>query len=262
MDAAPENKQGLLIYCINAIKNKTCAVYKIVAEKDRAAQRALEETQRVLELLRYAVHAMGLGYYRIAIGLDGDINKTARNMLMTSPSLNISLRTDFLGPLSPLVIDDKVKDRIEEIGIFKLAEILKKKTGENSFDEILLRGVHWFANAQTQLEKENDLLSLTTCLETFLTSGGVDKIANTLGEGVAFILGTGLQQRKYLKKRVIALYNKRSKISHGGNMLISEDDREELRKIVGDFLARMVQMKDKFKSRTDLDEWIDNQKFK
>ena len=262
VNTTPENYQGLIHYCMNMIKNKTCAVYKIVAERDRAAQRALEETQRVLELLRYAIHAMGLGYYRITIGLDGDINKTTRNMLMISSDLKVSFSTDFLGPLSPLVIDDEARDKMEGIGIFKLAEILKQKTDENSFDEILLRGVHWFANAQTQLEKENDLLSLTTCLEVFLTSGGVDKIANTLAEGVAFILGTELQQRKDLKKRVIALYNKRSKISHGGNMLISEEEREELRKIVGDFLTCMIQMKDKFKTRKDLDEWIDNQKFK
>ncbi len=151
---------------------------------------------------------------------------------------------------------------MERFGVFKVAEILKQEIDERSFGETLLRGIRWFSNAQIQVVKENQYLNLTSCLETFLTPGDPnDKISNTIAEGVAFVLGNGQKERRQLKKKIKDLYDKRSRVSHGGHSAIPTSDLEALRRITGDFLSQMIQRMDEFRTRNDLDEWIEDQKF-
>lgn len=87
------------------------------------------------------------------------------------------------------------------------------------------------------------------------------KISNTIAEGVAFVLSNEREKRKQLKKKVKDLYNKRSKVSHGGHSAVLDSDLKVLRTITGDFLSQMIQRIDEFQARNDLEEWIEDQKF-
>jgi len=55
------------------LQNKVCAVYTCVADADRAIERAIEECQRVLELLRFGIHMMGQDRFRVAIGFLNEV---------------------------------------------------------------------------------------------------------------------------------------------------------------------------------------------
>ena len=106
-------------------------------------------------------------------------------------------------------------------------------------------------------------MNLTSCLETFLTPGDPnEKISNSIAEGVAFVLGNGRVERRQLKEKVKDLYNKRSRVSHGGHSAIQTSDLEALRTITGNFLNQMIQRMDEFQSRDALNEWIEEQKFR
>jgi Apea-like HEPN len=244
-------------------ESSVCAEYWCIAEPNRVDERAEEECQRIFDLFRYSIHMMGRDGYRIAIGRRGDASRFIRSTpIISLDGQRFSVFSRVIGPLALFHIEPDSIARMEQFGVFKVAEILKRKIEEKSFGEILLRGLHWFSNAQIQIVKENQYLNLTSCLETFLTSGDSnDKISNSVAEGVAFVLKNEREERKELKKKVKTLYDKRSRVSHGGHSAITTSDLEALKTIVGDFLYQMIQRMDHFQTRKDLDEWLEDQKF-
>lgn len=244
------------------VQGRICAEFRVIAEAQRAIERAEEECRRVLDLLWYAIPLIFPRGYHFKIGLWKEATRdSSETLVLTLQSPTFLKSSKLVGPNADFILNEQTVQLLERIGVFEMAEILKKPVGEvQGFEETLLRGIHWFANAQIQVERENDLLGLMTCLETFLTSENSDKISNTVAEGVAFVLGNTLEERKNLKKQIKNFYNKRSRISHGGQKAIFDSDLEELRTLTGVFLAKMIQRKDEFKERKDLDEWIEGQK--
>jgi hypothetical protein len=96
---------------------------------------------------------------------------------------------------------------------------------EDLFFRMLLRGLHWFAVSQTQVERENELLNLITCLETFLSDG--KSITNAVAVNAAHLLATGLEARLEIKRKLQGLYSVRSGVSHGGQKAILEQELAE-----------------------------------
>ncbi len=140
------------------------------------------------------------------------------------------------------------------------AILAKPVSALSDFERVLLRGLHWFGNALPQKEPENELLSLVTCLETFLTPRDGNPIGTAIAEGVALLLGNTLDERKKLKKRVKDLYGKRSSVSHGGEKAVLESDLIELREIAKNFIQRMISLGKRIQSQKELLEMIEDQK--
>jgi len=103
------------------------------------------------------------------------------------------------------------------------------------------------------------LLSLITSLEVLFTRQGAS-IAITLGESIAFVLVKGLAERKRVSERIKAIHELRSKISHGGNKAINDDDLDYLRTAVFYVIQEMVRRKREFETKKDLLIWIDDRK--
>jgi len=247
---------------IGNLKNHVCAEYRCIAEPDRARERANEECQRVFDLLHFLIHKMGQAHYKVTVGHLGDVSRYMRTIpVFSSDGQQFNISSQAIGPMTEFSIDPQTVNKMEELGISQVAKLLKQNLEAESFGETVLRGLRWFSNAYIQVVKENQFLNLMTCLETFLTRRGMEQITNTVAEGVAFVLGTGLTERKQLKERIVAFYNYRSRISHEGHSAILSSDLKEFTNIVGNFLGKMIQKLDEFKTRKDLDEWIENQKF-
>ena len=256
-----EQKQQLISIWLRDLKGNICAEYRCIADSDRAEERAYAECQRVFDLIRFAIHIMGQDHYRATVGFLGEISRSNLTIpVISSDAQSFAINSSTKGPLAPFNIDSRTIERMEELGIFRVAELLKQKLKEDSFEETLLRGIRWFSNAQVQVVRENQLLNLTTCLETFLTRRGMEQITNTVAEGVAFVLSTNLVERKRMKGRILDFYNLRSRISHEGRSAVLSSELEEFKSIVGNFLKTMIQKIDTFRTNKDLADWIETQK--
>lgn len=119
-------------------------------------------------------------------------------------------------------------------------------------ERVLLRGLHWFGNALGHEEAENELLSLTTCLEAFLTPRDGNPIGTAIAEGIAILLSDQLEERKRLKKRVKDLYGKRSGVSHGGKKAVLESDLIELRDISKRLVHKVITLLGSVSSQKEL----------
>ena len=148
---------------------------------------------------------------------------------------------------------------MKQIGVFDVATLLSQET-LTEYQETLLRGIHWFANSQTQDESENILLGLITCIETFLTPRDGGPVTTAIAESIAIIGGKDLASRKRLKKKVKGLYCLRSRISHGGKKAILDADLAALRQITAGLTMTMIQKRNDFETITAFLEWIEDQK--
>jgi hypothetical protein len=237
---------------------KICAVYQIVAEPNRARELAEQETQLALDLLRYSIPALYKNGENIRIGLSPQMSFIYQRTLSLSAD-------NFLIYRNLLHHDYEISKNnftvLREIGVFEVSDILRKPYEDlNEFEKMLLRGIHWFADSQTQVKIENEFLNLVTCLEVFFTPDNGDPISNSIAEGTALLLGEDLKERKHLKSRVKDLYRHRSKVSHGGHSSILNKDVVDLKSIAMKLLVKMIKWRETFKSRKNLIDWLEDQR--
>jgi len=250
---------------LDSLQGTVCAEFYDSAEPQRARERAEEEVRHVLDLLRYAISVLSSRNLNIAVGLQGEVV----NVIRTTPTLALDgqsyeLPSSYKGPLQPFELSPENIQKMEQIGIFKVADVLKIPGKMTDFEKTLLHGIHWFATSQTQFEKENEFLNLMTCLETFLTPSGTTLIspslANQVAEGTARLLTAELKNRVALKERVKSLYGTRSGVSHGGEKAILESDLADLGSIAKELIFQMIERKDEFPTHKTLLKWLDERR--
>jgi hypothetical protein len=259
---------------LDRIKGQVCAEYRVIAEPGRAIERAYDETRRALDWLRCATFFL---YSRdkskkMAAGLGplGEVitytPETA--LIMSSSSINITFHNAAKGLLFPFEWNAKNIRFLRESGFLDMAELLKSAE-LTEFQQALLLGVHWFADSLTQLEKENELLSLITCLESVIpgkdkldkrsTEGG---ISHTIADGVATAYAANLPSKQKNRDRmlgeteklVLDMYGKRSTMTHGGKIEIFERELGELSSLVGGLIDWLIQ-------QYQSEEFLDQQTF-
>ncbi len=241
---------------LESLKETVCAEFYIVAEPDRARERAEEEVRHILDLLRYAISVLYKKDLNVAVGLQGEVMSAIRTTpILALDGQDASFHSSRQGPLCSFELSKENIEKMEQIGIFKVAQILEKPSKQTEFERTLLRGIHWFATSQTQVEGENELLNLITCLETFLADG--KSITNAVAVGAAHLLAKRLETRKVLKKKLHDLYGMRSGVSHGGQKAVLEQHLIELRAIAKELISQMIERKDEFPTQKSFASWLE-----
>ena len=136
------------------------------------------------------------------VGITGDIaeGEIWAVILPCPDDGSITFTSESKGPVFPLDMTREMLDKLRECGALAVAAILAKPASSLSdFERVLLRGIHWFGNALPQPEPENVLLSLVTCLETFLTPRD--------GNPIAYALNNWEALRCYTKAGFLAIDN-------------------------------------------------------
>jgi len=235
-----------------------CAVFRVVAEPERAQEYALVESRKLLDVLRYCILCVSETPDRIEVCIQGE-GKTARRSLLIHSDPVIASTWSFSGGerFLKFTLSAEVVEELEEYGLSHILAMLGKET-PTEMEEILVHGLHWFANSQMELEKEYQLLSLIICLETFLTSGQPNEpISSAIVDGVAFTVLSTQDERLKMKKRIKELYDKRSAISHGRTGVrnkspITADDIYELTDIASSVIRWLVVRRAEFSSKQQL----------
>lgn len=239
--------------------HKVCAIHHIVAEPKKALEVAEVETQKALNLLRYAMTDL---YNRDSLDVKIDVssqipNSHQKTMILSSSYFGKQWRRS----TQPYYISPQVMDFLEAIGVFDVSKIMKKHSTElNEFEETLLVGMYWFGNSQTHSDMKNEFLTLTTCLEVFFTPKNRKHISNSIAEGTAIWISSNLEERKGIKERIKSLYSKRSKVSHGVSSLILDQEIADLRILTRRVVTTMIKRRNELKKRVDIATWIKERK--
>lgn len=239
-----------------SLTGQAASVYKVVAEPQRAFQRAEEETRRVLELLRFAIPALH-SLKRMQIGLAGEAMLARRPRFLVSEQ-NVNFGREAVGALHPFALNAETATELRRLGVLELSELLRRpRSALTDFEFALLRAVHWFSNAQRAGELDTRFQSLMTCLEAMLTPKDSAPIGHAIGEGMALIIGASLNDRRLIKRRVKHFYGVRSGLSHGGAKAVLEEDYRELELLAGTLLVVLIRSKGRFRAREGLLEALE-----
>ncbi len=260
-----------------------CALYHVIAEPTRAKERARDECYLVFDLLRYALPALYSTLYPmqfslsleeiedtpnrrkkpaerdervrqdtnqyLSFGLQGEAPANTIRHAICFSDKSFGWSSQWRGRFFHFQITPDHITRMTEIGVFDVAELLKEEEPRTPFKETLLRGIHWFANAQTPMLPEYVVLSLVSSLEAFVNPPSHDRVTEAVVEGVAALEGEMVY--KYAMKRLEKLYGIRSRLSHGDETLIFERNITELRQIAFDVIQYMIQRRNDFRDQKD-----------
>lgn len=259
-----EQKKEFIQKWLETIKDTICAVYDITAEPGKALEIAEEYTQHILYVLTYTIAFLHSKSSNVAVGLQGEMGRGTRTAILVSSGEDaFHIRGKRVGAL-PFMINPEVLEIMEKLAVFDILSMLEKSklTG---FDDTFINGITWFVTAQKQLKRELEFVSLVTCLETFLSPGGDERIAASIGDGCAVLIEDELEKRKRMKKAVKEIYGLRSEIVHTGSMKSSQNSEsclEYLRELIRALIWVMIKRKSEFKDKDELLMWIDEQRLK
>lgn len=243
---------------LSKLENEVCAQIEKIAEPRRAIELAHEELSLVLDLLRYSASILTPDFHKVKIGLKEDFNRGVRPDIAFSED-EIFIDSIVVGSRAPFIIDDKVVQDMDKLGVFLLGRYIDDKTNlpNSKFLETILVSIHWHAHALELDNISDKILNFTTSIECFFETK--DKpIAKTLSEGMAFIFQDDYERRIELKKEMNRLYNLRSKISHGGIKEITEEDVGQLRHLSFVLIDFAIIYKDIFISKPSFNSWVDS----
>jgi hypothetical protein len=235
-------------------KGRVFVEYHVIAEQERAVERAVAECRRVLDLLwLFVSFPDSRNSSRFHISIE-EIRQLEMSVLCEKKFYSFKSRRRFL----PFHLRGEIIGQMREMGIFEVGGLLKKPDRMlTDFEKTLIRGIHWYAAARAETESENEFLNLVVCLETFLTPANQDPIAAFIAQGVAIILAQEVSERLDIKKKVKKFYGMRSRISHGGRKAVTDSDLMWLREAAWYVTEWMIKSRTQFHSRGDLCDWIE-----
>jgi len=238
---------------------KTCVEFSATAEPERAKERAESEARRIVDLLRYVTPVVTGRVTRVVIGLLGEVPPRAYrpSVAFRNDQRGMTLSASAVGAVETLRINEVTLRDMERGRLSDISSVLAKPN-PSEFENAIILGVHWIADAVSQAEPENMLLALVTALETYLSPRDGRPIASAIAEAAALLLLQDLEERKELKRRIVAHYDRRSRISHGGKRTPLREDFADLLSVAITLTVWMVDNAARFQTLDELHRWFED----
>ncbi len=261
------NKEIPLLSTNPVLKERDGQVFaKIIiinSDNDEAARIAIIETENAIDLIRFAAATITpKSSFKHSIGIEGKAIFSHQSVLILDPREK-SITNSFKSLNESLTIDKEFIEHMSEIGIFLIADAIRsircnRISGSSAepFQITLLRGIHWFACSQTQVELENKFINIMFCLETLLSQQNYP-VGTVIGENLAILIEENKDQRINIKKDIKDCYDKRSDVVHGRASDITSEKLLKIADYAGRLIRILIKRKDEFKSRKELDEWLE-----
>jgi hypothetical protein len=239
---------------------KIYSEFKTFSEPKWAIEQAEKETSKVLDLIGYAIPFIYSNVHKISVGFQGQVlTNSPGSIICYNPEYGVRYWADNLKHTqSNFQINNYNLKIMEDNGIFKLADILKKpKNKKTQFEHTILLSIHWFRISQVQNDIKNEFLSLIICMEIFLTPHTLEiPITKFISESIGMILRPP-ENRVSIMKKIKKFYGLRSDIVHGRSTKVDPEDINELRNTLKELIQRMIYFEQFFDKKSNLLESIE-----
>jgi len=238
---------------VGELKQWTCAEVSIVGDDKKAKDDAEELAEPMLDLLQM-IAAIESPH---AVSITAGIVATPRPPLVIVEAKGTHATWHRTYKHTHRVnVNTGVLTKLREQGFATLLDaVAKQPTSHSKYEAMLVNSMHWIADAQKQASPANSVTSYVTAFELFFATDG-SPITRDVSEGVAYVLGGTLEQRKYNRKLITSLYSRRSKVSHEGQRDVEDAEVFQLKLLSINFLARMSKLAWRFQNRDDVRSWI------
>jgi hypothetical protein len=157
------------------------------------------------------------------------------------------------------VISDAMVREFRQVGLDALSRLLSK--GRKSvFEEELLDAILIYSRNSLFDDPANRLIYILAALESLLLRDNNEPIQKNLGERLAFVVGTTLDERIAIRDNVTRVYELRSGFLHHARALAGMDTLEQFMLYVWRAFVVLITDMDKFESKRDLIEVLERRK--
>ena len=238
-------------YIKRQTETRAWAEVTIVAEPHRAASRAEEACQPLIDVLRFWMACMAPTDTPCAIGLQGDIITSERPRIITNADAPQAYDPHRSRLVPGFPISDHTMTELRKVQTASRTSSRPLPYNAPGSSKLLVHALHVFGNATSAALQSDRFMHLMMTLEAFLTVGDAP-INQSIAEGVVIFLAVPVVERVRLKKELQRLYRYRSKLAHGEQTSIPFPDLCLLEDLTKSFLIAMVQHRDQFVSKETL----------
>lgn len=238
--------------------NRPAAFVTVRGDVPLAKQRAIKKAETVVDLIQAAA-AMNHPYGEVNIAFGGDLlSRQPPVLFIAKDGTNIH----YEGRPAYDIRYEIEAEHIEKMrgnGFGPLLDAIGKPENDRTeFEEILIRSLHWFAEAERQTTIENKSTAYVTSIDMFFATKN-EPLTRDVTEGTAMVLGSTLEARRELVKIMDRFYDLRSRVSHAG-VEVDEGEIAGLQVHALSFLAKMSSMASEFSTKEQFRAWIREQR--
>jgi hypothetical protein len=213
-------------------------VYAIDAEAAKLL--ALKELTITLDIINF--YSDLIPYQKGYIFLPGEREKLIINVPIITQDTNptFTYGWEVAGPLMPLSLKLLLEtNEKRKFGFSEVSNLLTKK--RNNLEDRLISAIQWAGKATIENRKEMAFLLYAISLECLILSDNEkEELTYRLRTRIAHLLGSDLENRKKIKKRVGELYDIRSKIVHSGWYQVTDADLGVIRLYTKSCILRII----------------------
>lgn len=244
------------------LQGRAAAVLTFEAERSYAIEAGLEISDTAVALLRVLhpgnvypgalLHCRTLGrenvesYEVLFVGEDGKYLGAQSQMLIPFPS--------------PWELSDMMVEKLRPEGLDALHALLSLSE-QSQFQQELLDALLIYSRNNITREPADKLIAILVALESLLLRNDSEPIQQNIGDRMAFMLGSTVDERLSIIRLVKDVYTMRSRFIHHGESL---NDLELLQKFMSYswiLFLRLLQNHSRFKDRLALLDDLDRRKY-
>jgi hypothetical protein len=219
---------------------------------EKALEIADEHFERFELILRYV---LGSATNRFEVGVLNYQGWRHRKAYILSDMGQVSNSWSRHGPIEPIPLDDPYLVK-EDTG-YHTVWGFTTKTKLNEFQKRIMLAVEWIGQSMADPSPPSAFIKAAIALEIIFTASKkaiiTPSIVHQISESIALILGSSVDERLKLEKRVKELYELRSNIVHSGNKDINQADYKTLLEIARSVIIKIL-TSDKLNSVDSVEE--------
>lgn len=244
------------------LQGLAAATIKVTAEPKRALEVALRESERAVAALRiYHIAAAmfpEVTSYCVLLGrehVDG-----VKHLEMEGGRVRQLSDQDLAGPvLNFHLSDEEVSRNRKSFGFDEVSELLTLGSG-TKFKEDLLDALLLYSRSTLEKDLTGRLVYTLVAMESLLLRDGMESIQQNVGERMAFIIASTVEERKAVIRNLKDAYVLRSRFIHHGHGI---DELETVRTFlinVWDLFTKLAKAASQFETKEHLIDHLEAMK--
>jgi hypothetical protein len=234
--------------------------FTVIAEPERAMERAREEARFVLALLRFVSKFVYPLAEDMRFGLRGE-RTTVNSYGFVASDQRFHTLPQRRGSLMPFELNQQFSDKLSILGLIDFAE--RRSHGRlSAIDRRIEKALHWLSIGLIQEEPATALVTMTISMEALFSRGPGQSIASAVAESTAFLLGKADGGgRRRIANHMHEFYKKRNGLAHGGSVVVSSSDLTLLTYLVVSAIRALLEKRNDIADPDGLYAWIDGLKY-
>lgn len=239
-------------------QGRAVAEFCVESEPIFAQEFCLNEANKITDLLGIyspAIYAPNIECGTKPKGMERNLSFTAIISHEDSTTITESLLNK--GSMQTRYLSDKRLQEYGECGLFIISKLATKKTLSN-FEKSILNMAYLYSKAAFTPNPLEKIIYILSSLESILLKNESEPIQQNLAERIALFIDNKLNTRKDIIKNIRNIYSFRSKFLHHGHTLHDLEEFSIFYKNIWLFFVKLVLSFDKFSTKQDFINTIDD----